>query len=112
LQEAKQAGCLQARMAVEAMPRPNRTYYRDDDPSPEAPESEPAGETAEQTTDLPKAKAATPASELFASGPANASAGEDREPAGRSELSGSYVAPEYAPKKPGFLDTLNPFDGK
>jgi hypothetical protein len=112
LQEAKQSGCLEARMAVEAMPRPNRTYYRDDDPLPEAPESEPSGEITEQTAGLSKARAATPSSELFASGPTDNRSPEDEDRSRRSELSGSYVAPEYAPKKPGFLDTLNPFDGK
>jgi hypothetical protein len=112
LQEAKQTGCLEARMAVEAMPRPNRTYYRDDYPLPEAPECEPSAESTEQTADLPKAKAATPASELFASGPTSDRSPEGQERPARSELSGSYVAPEYAPKKPGFLDTLNPFDRK
>jgi len=34
LQEAKQAGCLEGRLAVEALPRPDRKYYRDDDPLP------------------------------------------------------------------------------
>lgn len=112
LQEAKKAGYLEAKLAVEAMPRPNRTYYRDDDPLPEAPEGQPANEEAEQTTSLSKTKAATPASELFASGPTQSKAEENQKRPGQSELGGTYIAPEYAPKKPSILDTLNPFDSK
>ena len=46
LQEAQNAGCLEGRLAVEAVPRPDRKYYESDDPLPEAPTDEPAGNAA------------------------------------------------------------------
>jgi hypothetical protein len=38
LQEAQNAGCLESRVAVEAVPRPDRKYYKSDDPLLEAPD--------------------------------------------------------------------------
>ena len=46
------------------MPRPDRKYYRDDDPLPEAPEGD-AAEKPEATTTLADRRAATPSPELF-----------------------------------------------
>jgi hypothetical protein len=114
LHEAQKANCLQARLAVEALPRPNRRFYRDDDPLPEAPAEEPNQD--ESAAVAPQAagaategrRAATPAPELFAEGPA----GRPRQaPASQAAAGETYVAPEYQPK-PGVFDKLNPFDGK
>jgi hypothetical protein len=106
LQEAKQNGCLQARLAVEALPRPDRTYFREDDPLPEAPGG------GEEASPLSPASAATPAPELFrdglAEGPSTAGAGEGSHTA----AGGTYVAPGYGPRPASVLDTLNPFRGK
>jgi len=109
LQEAKQAGCLEGRLAVEAVPRPDRKYYRDDDPLPEAPEDSTTEET-DPTATLADRRAATPAPELFRDG---IRGGKSDEEMGKSESKaipgGNYVDPEYAPKKPSVLDKINPF---
>jgi hypothetical protein len=68
LQEPRNAGCVVARLAVEAVPRPDRTYYRDDDPLPEAPEEEPT-EPREQVTVPSSDKAGKPTSKIAASSP-------------------------------------------
>lgn len=106
LQEAKQQGCLEARLAVEAVPKPNRRYYRDDDPLPEAPDDEPG----EQPTVFPR-EALTPAPELF-SDQLESDPASRRPDARKAGLEGTYVAPEYAPQKTGVLDKLNPFGWK
>lgn len=49
LQEAKKCGALEARLAIEALPRPDRKYYRDDDPLPDAPEEKEDSPPAEST---------------------------------------------------------------
>ena len=110
LQEAKQQGCLPGRLAVEAMPRPNRKYYRDDDPLPEAPEgdsapaesSSPGSDSSSSPQDgPPDRRVATPAPELFrdnlSSEPSNQNRPEERKPE------------DYDPKRPGWFDRLNPF---
>lgn len=120
LQEAKKAGCLEARLAVEAVLRPDRKFYRDDDPLPEAP-----GEEGEQpatssdnampgdspANDGPASvrRADTPTPELFRDsiGSQSASSQErDDVKAGPGEI---FVDPAYVPKRQGFFDRLNPF---
>src|SRR5262249_48425266 len=64
LQEAKQAGCLEGRLAVEALPRADRKFYRDDDSLPEAADGTPHDD-AEESTPMAGRRAATPAPELF-----------------------------------------------
>lgn len=120
LQEARKAGSLEARLAVEALPRPNRKFYRDDDPLPEAPTTEADGkdsssQLAESTTAEPIApverRATTPSPEMFTdgleAGRARQRAREDNPAVAGQE----YIAPEYQPK-PGILDKLNPFNGQ
>jgi len=110
LQEARQKGCLTGRLAVEAMPRPNRKYYRDDDPLPEAPE-EPAESSGSSSSPdqapLVERHAATPAPELFRDGLASQPPADSRPAEKRAD-----EPADYDPKKPGFLDRLNPFGGK
>jgi len=117
LQDARKAGCLEGRLAVEALPRPNRRFYRDDDPLPEAPADEPGqGEAASATPQTADAsgvtrRAATPSPELFTDG---LQAGRDRRVPNeetRAAAGESYVSPEYQ-SKPGLFDRLNPFGGK
>jgi hypothetical protein len=107
LREAKQSGCLEARLAVEAMPRPDRKYYRDDDPLPEAPEGDAADEPAESTS---AHAASTPSPELFRDGIATGRVSDEGE--GLVAPGGTYVAPGYEEKKPRILDKLNPFRSK
>jgi len=108
LQEARQAGCLEGRLAVEAMPRPDRKFYRDDDPLPEAPTDE-ASEKADEPTTLADRRAATPAPELFRDNLREQTA---RPEEGKAIPGGTYVDPEYVPKKSSVLDKLNPFPKK
>jgi len=116
LQEAKQAGCLEARLAVEALPKPNRKFYRDDDPQPEAPpdegESGPAGSAvAQASAEAPVGevrRAATPSPEFFADGLETAKARERTPEESKGTPGEGYVAPEYTQPKPGFFDRLNP----
>jgi flagellar basal body P-ring protein FlgI len=109
LQDAKKAGCLEGRLAVEALPRPDRKYYRDDDPLPEAPEDDASERTNEPTT-LADRRAATPAPELFRDGLKTGQPDDGEE--SRAIPGGNYIAPEYAPKKSTVLDKLNPFAKK
>jgi flagellar basal body P-ring protein FlgI len=106
LQEAKRAGVLEARLAVEAVPRPNRKFYRDDDPLPEAPEGEPADEG--EASSLAANPAATPAPELFRDGLAGQTENDSRGTS-KANLNEPYVAPGYEPKRGSLFDTLNPF---
>jgi len=112
LQEAKQKGCLPGRLAVEAMPKANRKFYRDDDPLPEAPEEQPgssessspatSGETPLAEAPLVQRRAASPAPEVFRDGISSDVSSENRKE--------EHRPPEdYDPKKPGFFDRLNPF---
>jgi len=107
LQEAKQSGCLEAKLAVEAMPRPDRKYYREDDPLPDAPEGEDADEPSESASNR---TASTPSPELFRDGIATGRVSDEDE--SQAAPGGSYVAPGYEEKKPTILDRLNPFGTK
>jgi flagellar basal body P-ring protein FlgI len=111
LQEARQKGCLPGRLAVEAMPKPNRKYYRDDDPLPEAPEEhhgeEPPGSSEPSSSDgapLAARRAASPAPELYRDGLSSEAPG-----AGRPEKLPDELPADADAKKSGFLDRLNPF---
>jgi hypothetical protein len=120
LQEARAAGCLEARLAVEALPRPNRRFYRDDDPLPEAPAEEP-GQAEPGTSATASAapasegqierRAATPAPELFTDGLEAGRARQQAQEESRAPAGEPYVAPSYQ-SKPGFFDKLNPFGGQ
>jgi flagellar basal body P-ring protein FlgI len=124
LQEAKKSGCLEARLAVEALPRPNRKFYRDDDPLPEAPAEEPdKGEPGRFDADSQASpvsapsdppierRAATPSPEMFTDG-LEAGRARQKSRADNPAVAGQdYIAPEYQ-TKPGFLDKLNPFGGQ
>ena len=93
------------------MPRPDRKYYRDDDPLPEAPEGD-TGESIENTTTLADRRAATPSPELFRDN-LNGSKDDISDKSESKALpGGTYVDPEYVPKKPTFLDRINPFAKK
>lgn len=116
LQEAKTKGCLPGRLAVEAMPKPNRKYYRDDDPLPEAPEgdgsdSEGASLAEGASSDAPppvERHVSSPSPELFRDG--LSSGGSTENP--QEEKRRRDDPADYDPKKPGFFDRLNPFGSK
>ena len=121
LKNAKEAGCLEARLAVEAVPKPNRKYYRNDDPQPEAPaegETQPDEEGQESaifeatSTANPAPGSArqadTPTPELFRDGIGSQAEGESAA-SSRAAPGEVFVDPAYAPKPKGFFDTLNPF---
>jgi flagellar basal body P-ring protein FlgI len=108
LQEAKKAGCLEARLAVEAVPQPNRKFFREDDPLPEAPAEESSDDGSGQLAPVVERRAATPASELFGDGIASGGSNENGANDRKASLADTYVAPEFAPKKPGVFDKLNP----
>jgi flagellar basal body P-ring protein FlgI len=125
LQEAQKAGCLESRLAVEAVPRPDRKYYRSDDPLPEAPAEETGvgsqgsgvsgeGEATTNASDsLANRRASTPAPELFQDGIQARSAAEDSQPRSQTSDSETFVNPDYRPQKPpGFFDKLNPLAPK
>jgi len=109
LQEAKKAGCLEGRLAVEALPRPDRKYYRDEDAQPESSEGS-GSEHSEADETLADRRAATPSPELFRDN----LRGSQREDSDERKAipGGTYVDPEYAPKKEGFLDKLRPVSKK
>jgi flagellar basal body P-ring protein FlgI len=111
LQEAKTAGCLEGRLAVEAIPRPDRKYYRDDDPLPEDLEPESA-EEGEATTTLADRRAATPSPELFRDNVRGGKYDESPPEEHKALPGGTYVDPDYVPKKPSVLDKMNPFPSK
>lgn len=109
LHEAKDAGCLEGRLAVEAAPRPDRKYYRDDDPLPEAPD-----EVTKEANDDEAAptgrQAETPAPELYRDPLKGGHVDDTEADESKAIPGGTYVAPGYEPKKPpGVLDKLNPF---
>jgi hypothetical protein len=125
LQEAREANCLDGRLAVEALPRPNRKFYRDDDPLPEAPpddgpSSEPdSGAVAHTSAESPGPsagpppagavrQAATPAPELFTDGIESGQARAGNQSESKATPGQPYVAPEYSQPKPGWFDKLNP----
>jgi hypothetical protein len=111
LQEAKMAGCLEGRLAVEALPRPNRKYYRDDDPLPDAPGPESA-ENSDERAPLADRRAATPAPELFRDSLRAGQADEADKDDSKAIPGGTYIDPEYAPKKASAFDKLNLFPKK
>jgi flagellar basal body P-ring protein FlgI len=118
LQEAKKAGCLEARLAVEALPRPNRKFYRDDDPLPEAPADEPgksgseADSSAGASSDPPvERRATTPSPEMFTDGLETGRARREAREDNPAVAGQDYISPEYQ-SKPGLLDKLNPFGGQ
>ncbi len=108
LQEAKKAGCLESRLAVESLPRPGRKYYRDDESLPES--ASDGADEPETASTLADRRAATPAPELFRD-TLRASRSEDDEER-KAIPGGTYIDPEYAPKKPTVLDKINPFPAK
>jgi flagellar basal body P-ring protein FlgI len=132
LQEARQAGCLESRLAVEALPRPNRKFYRDDDPLPEAPPDdgnspEPGeGGVVQASAEAPAGpapsgppashespsggvrRAATPSPEMFTDGLESARARQNEPAESKATPGQAYVAPEYSQPKPGLFDRLNP----
>ena len=107
LQDAKKGGCLEGRLAVEAMPRPDRKYYRDDDPLPEAPEGD-ATEQPDEPATLADRRAVTPSPELFRDALRGDQANEAEREERKAIPGGTYIDPEYAPKKASVLDKLNP----
>jgi flagellar basal body P-ring protein FlgI len=112
LHEAKEAGCLEGRLAVEAAPRPDRKFYRDDDPLPEAPQDD-ASSQNEDAPLLAERKAATPAPEMYRDPLRGGHVDDDRAEESKAIPGGTYVAPGYEPQKPpGVLDKLNPFSKK
>jgi flagellar basal body P-ring protein FlgI len=111
LQEAKKAGNLEGRLAVEAGPRPDRKYYRDEDSSPDGPESHSPEEKAASTT-LADRRAATPPPDLFRDNLQGEREDDSHQDESKAIPGGTYVAPEYAPKKETVLDRINPFAKK
>jgi hypothetical protein len=111
LQEAKNAGCLEGRLAVEAAPRPDRKYYREDEASPETTEGDLHEEKTGVTT-LADRRVATPSPDLFRDNLRGEMADEGRQEESKAIPGGTYVAPEYAPKKATILDRMNPFAKK
>jgi flagellar basal body P-ring protein FlgI len=123
LQEAKQKGCLPGRIAVEAMPKPNRKYYRDDDPLPEAPEgkqpttADPSSADPSSAESSSAESSAAPAAERRPSSPAPELFRDNlsSQPASKKRPESHKISdsPEdYDPKRPGFFDRLNPFGSK
>jgi len=113
LQEAKVGGCLEGRLAVEAMPRPDRRYYREDDPA-ESPEGEtPETDTKPDTgTTLADRRASTPSPELFRDNLRGSQSELAEKDESKAIPGGTYIDPDYVPKKPTVLDRLNPFPKK
>jgi hypothetical protein len=110
LHQAKAGGCLEGRLAVEAMPRPDRKYYRDDDPLPEAPDGD--ASDSGNGSDEPaaqKRRVATPSPELFKDGLHSGHVDDGEKTDSKAIPGGSYIDPDYVPKKPTVLDRLNPF---
>jgi hypothetical protein len=111
LQEAKTGGNLEGRLAVEALPRPDRKFYRDDDPLPEAPDDE-SFDSMEQSTTLADRRVATPSPELFRDNLRGPQADASEKNQSKAIPGGTYVDPDYVPKKPTVLDRMNPFPKK
>ena len=106
LNEARKAGCLDARIAVEALPKPDRKYFRDDDPLPEAPIGEEGAPQAPPA--LATRRAATPAPEFFTDGIEAAEARDEAEEDSKAGLGETFVAPEHTEPKKGFFGKLMP----
>jgi len=109
LNEAKKSGCLEARIAVEALPTPGRKYQRSTDP--EIPSNVDAPPTDEDEATEPDQLAServarTPAPELFTDHLQDASETEKR----KAEITETYVDPAYQqPEKKRIIDKLNPW---
>ncbi|MDX1946882.1 MAG: flagellar basal body P-ring protein FlgI [Pirellulaceae bacterium] len=102
LQEAQKAGCLECRLAVEALPRPNRKFYKDDDPLPDAPTEADEAEAAADTV----SRVTTPSPEMFTDSlqeAAEKSRPDERLAAPAGE---TYVNPASEKPAPSFLDKL------
>jgi flagellar basal body P-ring protein FlgI len=106
LQEARQKGCLPGRLVVEAMPKPNRKYYREDDPLPEAPEGDLSPSQSSEAGPAER-QPASPSPELFRDGLSSARADTDRQ-----ERRAEDLGETRTDKSPGFFDRLNPFGAK
>jgi flagellar basal body P-ring protein FlgI len=109
LQEARAAGCLDCRIAVEALPRPGRQFYREDDPLPEPPESD--ADAPADTAPLATARAETPEPEFFADG---LEAVKSQPPAQKSKAAPgeAYVNPAYDQSNDkSLLERINPLNG-
>ena len=96
------------------MPRPDRKFYRDDDPLPDAPEGDTPDsiESPSPGDSLADRRATTPSPELFRDnlrGPQTELTEKDDS---KAIPGGTYIDPEYIPKKPTVLDRLNPFPKK
>lgn len=125
LLEAKKQGLLEGKVAVEAIPRPDRKYYRDENDPSDTPPSEaeahigdlgPSGDssqaggaansppTAGELADPGPARAATPAPNLYRDG-----IEENGPQKNRQELTETYIDPGFQPQSTGILDKLNPF---
>lgn len=108
LQEARKAGCVDARIAIEALAQPNREFQRNDDSGSD----DPSGDTA-LPSPLASSRVSTPAPELFTDGLQAATASDPAEDESAAAPGETYVAPEYAkPQEKGFFDRLNPFGGE
>jgi len=109
LNEAKKAGCLDARIAVEALPTPGRKYQRSNDPEiPSNLDAPPAEEDdASEPDQLASERVArTPAPELFTDHLQDAAETEKR----KSEITETYIDPAYQqPEKKRIIDKLNPW---
>ena len=106
IQELKKEGCLESRVAVEALPKPGRAYVRDENEP-----AEPAEEGEDSSESLPVAQHAvgTPRSELFTDQLSNTSTDEKPKPL---QLE-TYVDPAYRkPQDEGVFGKLNPFNGQ
>jgi hypothetical protein len=131
LQEAQQAGCLDSRLAVEAVPRPDRKYYKSDDPLPEAPAEEEGSQESVargqesgvrsqeseagvegEAEPLAARRAATPAPEFFQDGIDARAAANENQPRPNAANGDTYINPDYRPQNRGFFDRLNPFAKK
>ncbi len=108
LNEAKAAGCLSVRIAVEALPTPGRKYQRSSDP--EIPSSLDAPPTEDETTEgdqlASERTARTPASEMFTDRLQDEAETERQ----KAEITETYVDPAYQqPEKKRIIDKLNPW---
>jgi hypothetical protein len=114
LNEAKKNGCLNARLAVEALATPGRKFQRTDangaiappvEDGPPVEDDESEGSTDELASDR---KARTPSPELFTDRLQDEANTEKR----KAEITETYVDPAYQePEKKRIIDKLNPWSG-
>lgn len=109
LNEAKKTGCLQARIAVEALPTPGRKYDRstDDAEVPANLDAPPAADDGGEPDQLASGRTArTPSPELFTDRLQDAAETEKR----KAEITETYIDPAYQePEKKRIIDRLNPW---